>query len=76
MKFLTWKCHVYDLTKSWYDTIIGRDILTTMWIDLKCFTNTVVCGSGLHAGCNTSMIDLNDYAFEPMNREIWLYLEE
>ena len=67
---------MYDLTKSWYETIIGRDILTTMWIELKYFTNTVVCEPGMHAGGTTPMIDLNYYAFEPINGEILPYLEE
>ena len=35
MEILTRDCHVYEFAKGSYDIIIGRDLLTTLGLNLK-----------------------------------------
>ena len=44
MKIVAWECHVDNSTAGRYGTIIGRDLLTNLGIDLKGSTNTIECG--------------------------------
>ena len=44
-KIVTSKYHVDDLTKDWYDNVIGIDLLTTIGIDLKFSNDTIECGT-------------------------------
>ena len=42
-KIVTWKCHIDDSTNVIYDTILGRDLLTALGLDLKFSKNVILC---------------------------------
>ena len=48
-----------DPTEGQYDMIIGRNILMTIEIQLKIYTNTVECGTGPYKVYTTLMVYLN-----------------
>ena len=45
-EIVTWKCYVDESTKSIYDMILGRDLLTTLGLDLKFSDNVIIGGEG------------------------------
>ena len=62
-KIVTWKCHVDESTNRRYDIIIGRDLLTTLGLDLK-FSKNIIIGVEIpYKGCLSPMVDLRNYAF-------------
>ena len=59
----TWKCHVDESTNGRYDMILGRDLLTTLGLDLKFSENIMIGGKGPYEGCSAPIVDLNYYDF-------------
>ena len=53
-------------TNSRYDMILGRDLLTSLGMDLRFSENTIVDGEGPYAGCLVPMVDLSNYYFESL----------
>ena len=43
-----------------YDMILGRDLLTTMGLDLKFSGNIIIGGEGPYEGCSAHMVDLSN----------------
>ena len=43
---VTWKCHVDKSTNSIYDMILGRDLPTTLGLNLKFSENVIIGGEG------------------------------
>ena len=71
---MTWSFHVDDLKKySWYEMIIGRDLLLELKFDL-CFSNYMIKGGGgAYEGCIAPMkypSDLRDDT-SSRNEEWW-----
>ena len=75
-KIMTWKYHVDDSTAVRYDMIIGKDILTKLGIYLKCSTNTIEWIKRTYQGCTTPTVNIDDYDFEPINRNMRTFSEE
>ena len=65
-KIVTWKCHVARSTKSRYDMILGRDLLTALGLDLKFSENIILGGDIPFKGCSVSMVDFITYDFKPL----------
>ena len=49
-KIVTWKCHVDESTEGQYDMIIGRELLTSLGINIKFYDNTIECSEGPYQG--------------------------
>ena len=43
--------------------ILGRDLLTTLVLDLKFYKNVIYGGEGPYKGCSASMVDVKNYDF-------------
>ena len=41
---VTWKFHIDKSTNSIYDTILGRDLITPLGLDLKFYDNVIIGG--------------------------------
>ena len=57
-KIVMWKCHVNDSTNGRYDMILGRDLITTLGLDLKFSEKVIIGGGGPYGGCSTPMVDV------------------
>ena len=53
-----WKCHVNDSAKVAYDMILGRDILTTLWLNLELSDHVIESYDGPSKGSTYPMADL------------------
>ena len=54
-------CHVDDSAKGRYNMILGRNLLTTLGLDIK-FSDRVIVGvERLYEGCLVSMVDVSNY---------------
>ena len=58
------QCHVDNKTNSRYDIILGRDLLTTLGLDLIFSQNLIIGGEGSYEGCLAPMADLSNYEFK------------
>ena len=62
-KIVTWKCHVNESTNGRYDMVLGKDLLTTLVLDVK-FSDNVKIGSEVtYEGCSAPMVDVTNYNF-------------
>ena len=50
-KTVTWKFPMDDSSNSSHDMILGRDLLTSLVIDIKFSQNTISGGEGPYNGC-------------------------
>ena len=62
-KLVTWKCHVDESTTGRYNMILGRDLLTTLGLDLKFYENVIHSGEVPYNGCSAPMVDVNNDHF-------------
>ena len=44
--------------------ILGRDILTTLGLNLKFSENVIIGGEGPLKGCSSHMVDVSNYYFK------------
>ena len=58
------KFHVDKKTNSRYDMILGRDLLTSLRLDLKCYQNLIIGDEGLYEGYLAPKADLSKYDFK------------
>ena len=58
-RILTWKCHVAESAKGWYDIILDKDLLTTLGPDLIFSDNILIGREGPHKGCLNFYLFLN-----------------
>ena len=65
-KIVMWKCHVDKSTNSIYNMILGRDILTTLGLDLKFSDNVIIGGKGPYKGFSSHMVDISNYEFKSL----------
>ena len=63
-KIVMWKCHVDESTNCRYKIILGRDLLTTLGLDLKFSENVIIGGEGPYEGCSAPMVDVKKYNFK------------
>ena len=61
----TCKCHVYESAKGIYDMILGQDLLTELWLNLK-FLNMSL-NQMMELLKTTPMVDLGMYIFRYSN---------
>ena len=61
-KFVTWNFHVGDSSKVIYDIILGRNILTTLVLNLKLSDHVIEADGGTFKGFMAPMVDLGKYA--------------
>ena len=64
---VTWKCQVDGSAKGRYDQILGRDILTELVLNLKCYNCIIRADGGHFIGATTPMVDLGAYLFKDLN---------
>ena len=60
-KISTWECHVDDSAKWRYYTILGRDTLTTLGLNIYFFKNAIEPGDKPLKWPTAPMIDLGTY---------------
>ena len=46
--------------------ILGRDVLTTLGIDIKFSSNFIISDDVPHEGCLSSIVVINDYDFKSL----------
>ena len=66
---MMWHYHVYDSNKVRYDTILGRDLLTELWLNLKLSENVTKAYDGPFKGSTATMVDPGTYKVKSLN--IW-----
>ena len=64
---VTRKCHVYESDKGSYNTILGRDLLTKLWLNLKLSDHVIEADDGNFKGSTIPMVDLGMYEFKDWN---------
>ena len=67
---VTWECHVYESINGIYDTILGRDLLTALGLDLKFSKNVILSREGTYEGCYAPMLDVNNFYFNIITAKI------
>ena len=60
-KILSWKYHADNKTNRGYDMILGRDLLTSMGLDLNISEDIIIGGEGTYEECLVYMVDLSNY---------------
>ena len=60
-KIVSWKCHVDNSINSGYNVILGRDLLTSLVLDLNFSKNIVTGGEGLYEGYLATMVYASKY---------------
>ena len=63
-KIMTWKFNVDVSTNGRYDMILGRDLLTSLGLDLNFYENVIIGGEGTYKGCSVPMVDIRNYNFK------------
>ena len=63
-KIVTWKCHISESTYGRYDMIPGRDLLTSLGLNLKFSENSIIGGEGIYEGCSAPIVDISNYKFK------------
>ena len=56
-KIVTRTCHADEYTNRRYGMILGRDLLTTLELDLKFSEKFILGGEGPREGCSAPMVD-------------------
>ena len=67
MDVVTWKCHVDDSARGRYDAILGQDLLTGLWLNLKVSEHVIEADDGTLKGSATTMVNLGTYIFKYLN---------
>ena len=65
-----------DSNEGRYNVVIGSYLFTASVIDLNFYDNTIECGKVPHQGCTSSMVNLNNYNFNPINGKMLPFSEE
>ena len=58
-----------DSAKGIYDMILGRDILTALWLNLEFSNNIIEAYDGTFKGSKVPMFDMVTYEFKYLNTE-------
>ena len=61
---VTWKFHVDKSTNIIYDMILGRDLLTTLGMDIKFFNNIIIGGESQYGSWSATMDEVIKYDFK------------
>ena len=61
-----WNFHVDDSVKGIYDMILGRDILTSLGLNLKFSYHVIEAGDGTFKGSTSPMVYLGEYEFKDL----------
>ena len=64
---VAWKYHVDDSAKGRYNMILGRCILTDLWLNLKLSDHVIKSYYGSFKGSTSPMVDLGMYEFKYLN---------
>ena len=56
-----------DSAKGRYDMILGRDISTELWLNIKYSEHVIEVDDGPFNGSITPMVDLGTYIFKDLN---------
>ena len=67
MNALMWKLHVDDSVKGRHNMILGRDILTELWLNLKYSEQVIKADDGPSKGSTIPMVDLGTYVFKDLS---------
>ena len=73
-KIVTWKCHVEKSTNGRYDMILGRDLITTLGLDIIFSEGVIICRKIPYKGFLAPLVDVSNYDFKyitykPLNRK-------
>ena len=60
---VTWDCHVDDSAKVRYETVLSRDILTSLGMNLKFSDHVIEAYDGTFKRSAQPMVDLGVYEF-------------
>ena len=63
-KIVTWKFHMEKSTNSIYYMILGRDLLTTLGMDLKFSDNVIIGEEVTYKWCSSPMFYVSNYNFK------------
>ena len=58
-----WKHSVDKSTNVRYDMILGRDLLTSLGLDLKVSKHIMIVSEVTYVGCSSPMVDVSNYNF-------------
>ena len=50
--------------------ILGRDLLTSLGLDLKFSENIIIGGEGSYEGCSELMVNLSNYYFKSLTENV------
>ena len=64
---VTWNFHVDDSAKVGYDIILGRDILTELWLNIKFSEQVIEEDDGPFNGSTTHVVHLGTYIYKDLN---------
>ena len=62
-KIVFCKFHIDFSTNSRYNVILGRELLTSLLLDIKFSRNVIICGEGPYEGFLSPMVDVRNYDF-------------
>ena len=63
-----WKCHVDESTKGRYDMMLGRYLLTELWLNFKFSEHVIEEDDRPFKWYSTLVVDLGMYTFKDFNR--------
>ena len=61
------KCNENCSTNGRYDMILGRDIFTSLWLNLKFYDPEIEADYGTLKGSTEPVVDLGTYEFKDLN---------
>ena len=64
---MMWNCCVDDSDKGRYDMILGRYLLTALWLNLKFSDHIIEADYGTFKGSTTPTVDLGTYESKDLN---------
>ena len=63
-KIVTWKCHIDNSTNGRYDMILGRDLITTLGLDIIFSEGVIICRKIPYKGFLAPLVDVSNYDFK------------
>ena len=68
---MMWKCHVDEPAEGRYDMILGRDVLTSLGLDVKVSECVIIGIYGPYEKCLLPMVDISNYEFKSPTDKIF-----
>ena len=66
-EIMGWNCHVDGSSKGRYDVILGRYLLTALWLNLKFSDHVIEVDDVTFQGSTATIVDPGTYEFKGLN---------